>query len=210
MNDSRSGIRIPPRHQTRDLRALPGMRWAHTWRVGAVRLGRLSRTTVLSRRPCYQEGLSRRLWHRRRVAVRDPGAPTTTGNEVDGGAAIRLHGKVPGLRQSGDARQHRVAGRAPGRSRPRRSGVRRGRAAVRDRPHPRRGEAGLAHRAERPRDPRLRRRRGLCAADVSQGHQPGHDACLVRRPEQLVGGLRAVGVHAIRAPRCPPAGRRPG
>ena len=55
----------------------------------------------------------------------------------------------------------RLARRAPRRARPRRRRIRRGRAALRDRPHPRRGQDRLAHRPQRPGRARLRRRRGL-------------------------------------------------
>ena len=51
---------------------------------------------------------------------------------------------------------------------------------------------------------------GLRPADVGQGDQPGHHAGALRRQEQLVGGVRAVGLHAVRAPGRAPAGRRPG
>ena len=51
---------------------------------------------------------------------------------------------------------------------------------------------------------------GLRPADVGEGHHPRHHAGALRRPEQLVGGVRAVGVHAVRPPGRAAAGRRPG
>ena len=68
----------------------------------------------------------------------------------------------------------RMARRAPRRARPRRRRVRRGRAALRDRPHPRRGQDRLAHRPQRPGRARLRRRRGLRRAARPQGHLARH------------------------------------
>jgi hypothetical protein len=103
-----------------------------------------------------------------------------------------------------------MGGRAPRRSGTGGGRIGRRRAAVRDRSHPRRGQARLAHRAQRPRHPRLRRRARLRPADVGQGHQPRHHTGALRRPEQLVGRVRPVGVLPFRAPRRAPDGRRPG
>ena len=47
-------------------------------------------------------------------------------------------------------------------------------------------------------------------ADVREGHLQGHHAGALRRQEQLVGGVRAVGVLAVRPPGRAPDGRRPG
>ncbi len=86
----------------------------------------------------------------------------------------------------------------PGRGR-----VRRGRAALRHRAHPRRGQGRLAHRAERPGHPRLPRRRGFARRCRGEGHRPGQHDRALRRQLQLVGGVRAVGVHACSAtPTC--------
>ena len=87
--------------------------------------------------------------------------------------------------------------------------VRRGRAALRHRPHSRRGEDRLAHRPQRPARPRLHQRRAVRRPDEPQGHLPRRHRGDLRRQEQLVGGLRAVGVHPVRPPRRPPARRRP-
>ena len=101
-------------------------------------------------------------------------------------------------------------GRAPRRPRPGRRRVRRGRAALRHRPHPRRGEGRLAHRAQRPGDPRLRRRRPLRRDLRRARHRPRHHRGLLRRPQQLVGHLRPVGVQPVRPPRRAHPRRRPG
>ena len=61
--------------------------------------------------------------------------------------------------------------------RPRRRRVRRGRAALRHRPHPGRGQGRLAHRAERPGHPRLRRRRGF--AEICGERGIGRDTTVV-------------------------------
>ncbi len=69
------------------------------------------------------------------------------------------------------AGHHRVAGRAPRRPGSRRRRVRRGRAALRHRPHPRRRQDRLAPGPQRPGHPRLPRRRraspALCAPRAS-------------------------------------------
>ena len=62
-----------------------------------------------------------------------------------------------------------LGARRPGRRR-----VRRGRAALRHRPHPGRGEGRLAHRAQRPGHPRLRRRRALRPDLRRARHRPRH------------------------------------
>ena len=62
---------------------------------------------------------------------------------------------------------HRVAGRAPRRPGSRRRRVRRGRAALRDRAHPRRRQDRLAPGAQRPGDPRLPRRRAVSPSSVA-------------------------------------------
>ena len=66
---------------------------------------------------------------------------------------------------------------SPSRSRPARSAVptessarvRRGRPALRHRPHPRRGQGRLAHRPQRPADARLRRRRSASPRSWARG-----------------------------------------
>ena len=87
--------------------------------------------------------------------------------------------------------------------------VRRGRAALRHRPHSRRGEDRLAHRPQRPARPRLHQRRAVRRTDEPQGHLPRRHRGDLRRQEQLVGRLRAVGVHLVRPPRRAAARRRP-
>ncbi len=94
--------------------------------------------------------------------------------------------------------------------RPRRRRVRRGRAALRHRAHPGRGQGRLAHRPQRPGHPRLRRRRALRADLRRARHRPRHHRRVLRRPQQLVGHLRPVGVQPVRPPRRPPPRRRPG
>ena len=93
---------------------------------------------------------------------------------------------------------------------PRRRRVRRGRAALRDRPHPRRRQDRLAHRPQRPGRARLRRRRAAsprCSA--RKGISRDDDRRDLRRQEQLVGGLRPLGVLAVRPRGRAPARRRP-
>ncbi|CAA9395605.1 MAG: Thiosulfate sulfurtransferase, rhodanese, partial [uncultured Pseudonocardia sp.] len=113
------------------------------------------------------------------------------------------------VRAPGAAGHHGVAGRAPRRARPRRRRVRRGRAALRHRARPRRGEGRLAHRAQRPGHARLRRRRALRPALRRARHLPRVHRGLLRRPQQLVGHLRAVGVQPVRPPRRAHPRRRP-
>ena len=65
----------------------------------------------------------------------------------------RLIREIRGLRPPRASGLHRLARRAPRRPGPRRRRVGRGRAALRDRPHPRRGQDRLAHRPQRPGRP---------------------------------------------------------
>ena len=114
------------------------------------------------------------------------------------------------LRPPRDAGHHRLAGRASRRPRHGRRRVGRGRAPLRHRPHPGRGQDRLARRPERPARPATTStREGFAALLSRQGHQPRHDRRLLRRQLQLVGGLRPVGVQPVRPPRHPPARRRP-
>ncbi len=149
-----------------------------------------------------------------RLASRRRGepAPWRRSAAVGGWGHEHLPGHERGLRGLRAPRapgQHRVARRAPRRRRPGGRRERRGRAALRHRPHPRRGEGRLAPRPQRPGHARLRRRRGLRGPDVAQGHRPRQHRRVLRRQEQLVGHLRAVGVHAVRPRRRAPARRRP-
>jgi hypothetical protein len=113
------------------------------------------------------------------------------------------------LRPPGAPGDHGLAGRAPRRPQPGRGRVGRGRAAVRDRAHPGGGQDRLAPGPERPGRAGLRERRGLRPADVVQGHLPRHHRRVLRRQLQLVGRLRALGLHPLRPPGRAPAGRRP-
>ena len=93
--------------------------------------------------------------------------------------------------------------RGPGRRR-----VRRGRSALRRRPHSRCRQDRLAYRPQRPDGARLHQRRAVRGADGPQRHRPRRHRRDLRRQEQLVGGVRVVGVHAVRTSGRPAARRR--
>src|SRR6266540_3985051 len=63
-------------------------------------------------------------------------------------------------------------------------------------------------RSERPGRPRLRGRRAFRPDDGLPGHHPRPHDRVLRGQLQLVGGVRTVGLHPLRARGRPPAGRR--
>ena len=123
-------------------------------------------------------------------------------------AACRPQPRPGRLRPPRTAGHRRLAVGQPRPTGPGDRRVRRGRAALRHRPHSRRGEDRLAHRPQRPARSRLHQRRPVRRTDGPQGHRPRRHRRDLRRQEQLVGGVRAVGVHPVRPPRRPAARRR--
>ena len=102
-----------------------------------------------------------------------------------------------------------AAGRIGGPGRHRAARVRRGRAALRDRPHPGRPQDRLARRPQRPGVARLRRRRPVRRGHGLARYPARHDRRHLRRQEQLVGGVRPVGLQPLRARGRPAPRRRP-
>ena len=115
-----------------------------------------------------------------------------------------------GLREPGGPGHHRLGGGAPERSEGPHPRERRGRAALRHGPHSRRAEDRLAHRPERPGHARLRLARAVPGAAAPTGDRRAHDGRLLRRQEQLVGGVRVLGVPAVRLHEREAARRRAG